>query len=313
MDSSEREILALVARIMQRYICTVTKITNHHILVREVGYWVLWIATEHPQLELSVKLASPATNRVIRFTETAFLHRLVAERTSIPMAEVVGIDTTCQFIPWQYLIKTYSGGIEWAAVYDRLTDAQRTDAFRQLGEAVAALHTITFDTFGDIAPSSFVSEGISYKTVLLNRARRTIGAPALRNVFAQVVEDRSDLLASAHTPQLCHDDLHHYNILFAEHAGRWQLATILDFDKAYAGCAESDVARMEFWAHMHHPTFWEAYHAVHPTLEGYEARRPIYQLLWCLEYAVMSKQHLEDTERVCRELGIPAITTFDGT
>jgi len=41
---------------------------------------------------------------------------------------------------------------------------------------------------------------------------------------------------------------------------------------------------------------------------GYEGRRPLYQLLWCLEYADASAQHAADTVRVCAELGIAPIT-----
>jgi Ser/Thr protein kinase RdoA (MazF antagonist) len=46
------------------------------------------------------------------------------------------------------------------------------------------------------------------------------------------------------------DDLHGHNILFQYDLGKWRLATILDFDKAWAGHAESDLARLEIWKGM---------------------------------------------------------------
>jgi len=37
----------------------------------------------------------------------------------------------------------------------------------------------------------------------------------------------------------------------------WRLVALLDWDKAWAGPAESDVARMAFWDDMTGPGFWE--------------------------------------------------------
>jgi fructosamine-3-kinase len=57
--------------------------------------------------------------------------------------------------------------------------------------------------------------------------------------------------------------------------------------------------------------FWLAYQAVCPVAESYVKRRPIYQLFWCLEYADPSPKHLADTQRVCKQLGIPPLAHFE--
>jgi fructosamine-3-kinase len=57
--------------------------------------------------------------------------------------------------------------------------------------------------------------------------------------------------------------------------------------------------------------FWPAYHAVTGVDGGYSARRPIYQLLWCLEYAQNTSRHLADTARLCCELGLAEIDRFE--
>jgi fructosamine-3-kinase len=57
--------------------------------------------------------------------------------------------------------------------------------------------------------------------------------------------------------------------------------------------------------------FWQAYETIHPVEPLYELRRPIYQLLWCLEYARPTEEHLANTQRVCRELGVPIIEHFN--
>ena len=95
--------------------------------------------------------------------------------------------------------------------------------------------------------------------------------------------------------------------------GRPRLAAILDFDSAWAGAPESDLARLDLWQSSAYPGlidegFRTAYEAAHTMAPGYRQRRPIYQLLWCLEYADASPQHAADTARVCMELGIAPIT-----
>ena len=95
----------------------------------------------------------------------------------------------------------------------------------------------------------------------------------------------------------------------ADSGGEWRLATILDFDKAWAGHAETDLARLEFWKGMTSPAFLGGVSPVEPLDADYLQRRPIYQLLWCLEYAPSTPQHLADTRRVFHELGIPVVET----
>jgi hypothetical protein len=108
-----------------------------------------------------------------------------------------------------------------------------------------------------------------------------------------------------------HFNMAYYNVLFDRREGQWRLATILDFDKGWAGHPETDLARLELWTGMVGDGFWPAYRAVRPVADGYAERRPIYQLLWCLEYAQNTSRHLADTAHLCQELGLPAIERFD--
>ena len=104
---------------------------------------------------------------------------------------------------------------------------------------------------------------------------------------------------------MCHEDLHQHNILFERRENGWRLATILDFDKAWAGHGESDLARLALWRGMSHEALWKAYQALHAREAGWEERRLIYQLLWCLEFARETPEHLADTRRLSQQLGVP--------
>jgi aminoglycoside phosphotransferase (APT) family kinase protein len=286
------------------------RLESHRILNQHPGYWVLFAHLERPDLDVSIKLADPASPMSTDFDRTVLLQQMIQGSTTIPVADILGVDTTCQTVSYRYLIRAYLPGQEWATVYPVLDESQRIDAFRQLGRAVAEIHAVRFDQFGEITSSSQTTP-LTYLEALASRAETRIASPRLRDLMLSVIEARKDLFTDIQVPRLCHDDLHHYNVLFKPEGDRWLLATILDFEKAWAADAQSDLARLDLWTHMMHPAFREVYEAVHPIDALYSERRPVYQLLWCLEYAQSTPEHLQTTQAICHELGIPVLDSFE--
>lgn len=92
--------------------------------------------------------------------------------------------------------------------------------------------------------------------------------------------------------------------MFRRHGERWELAAILDWDKAWAGPAESDCARVAFWDDMTGPGLWSAYPEGEPRTPEQRVRAMVYQLLWCLEYDDASPRHAADTAALGRRLGV---------
>ena len=145
----------------------------------------------------------------------------------------------------------------------------------------------------------------------MSRARRRIANPARAELFATVLQAHASDFADLTEPRLTHDDLNPNNLLLVpgdEPDDDWRLAAVLDFGSAWAGCPESDIARLELWRDMMDDSFTEGYTASQPIAADYPKRRPIYQLLWCLEYARPTAQHHADTARICATLNIPPVT-----
>lgn len=272
-------------------------------------YWALIVQLRQPSIKVSVKLAGPNAPSPYSFDRTALLHRLVTQHTSIPMPDIVAVDTSYRQWPWRYLIKTYLPGQEWAVVQPNLTADELADAYTQIGKAVAELHSLSFPGFGDVSADGTVQAADSFLTALAQRVQRHIASPRLVQCALSVLESRASLFKLVEA-RLCHEDLHRHNILFHQVGGRWQLATILDFDKAWAGHHEIDLARMELWHGQTGEGFWAAYEANIPLDPLYSQRRPVFQFIWCLEYAADTPAHLNDTWRLCEILGIPPITDF---
>lgn len=267
-------------------------------------YLVLLVQLHYPVIEVVVKLAGPEAPLACPFDRTAALHRLVAARTAIPMPEVLAVDVSYNLWPWRYFIKAHIPGEEWVTARERMNAEELADAYRQLGNAVAQLHSIRFAGFGELSAAGEAVEGVPFLSALAERAQSFIKSARLRVLFLSVLGQHENLFQDIHTPNLCHEDLHQHNILFHDQQGKWRLATILDFDKAWAGHRETDLARMAFWRGMTSREFWQAYEAICPIEPLFAQRRLIYQLLWCFEYARSTSEHLADTQRLCAALGL---------
>lgn len=298
-------------QLLQQTFGPTVELARYQIGKREHDYLVLLIELRRPSLDVVIKLAGPEAPLACPFERTAMLHRLVARCTDIPMPEVLAVDVSYKTWPWRYSIKTHIPGQEWAVVRGLMTETERSDAYQQIGQAVARLHTIEFPAFGQLRVDGSVEPAEPYLAALTAHARAIIKHAHLRDLFFSVLEAHQGLFCDVRGASLCHQDLHQHNILFQYRQGRWHLATILDFDKAWAGHHETDLARLEFWRGMTTNQFWEAYRAIHPVEPIYEQRRPIYQFLWCLETAWPTAEHLADTQSLCVELGLPRLERFE--
>jgi fructosamine-3-kinase len=304
---SQPQLLSL----LQQIFGTSVELVSSKVGNRQKDYLVLLLQLRHPSTEIVIKLAGPGAHMAGSFERTAMLNRLVATQTSLPMPEVLAVNTSYDSWPWRYLIYSSTPGQEWAVVQKQMDKQELPNAYRQIGNAVAQLHTLQFPAFGEIADDGSVPSGNSYMDAFTLRARRTIQSNRLVDLFTLVLDKNRHLFLNVNQSSLCHEDLHKYNILFQHQNGRWRLATVLDFDKAWAGHHEIDLARLELWKGMVSADFWLAYKALQPVDKLNEQRRPIYQLLWCFEYAQNTHAHLKDTNALCAQLGIPLLEQFE--
>ncbi len=293
-------------------------LVNTTVNKQDQDYLVLTARLRHPALEVMLKLAGPQAALDCPFERTAALLQRVASATTVPVSAIIAADTSYREWPWRYCIYERVPGVLFGPIRERLSPEERASVLRQLGDATAQLHGLRFPAFGSLTDTAQVEATASflaapgYLTALRERASAFIKAAPLRDYFMAAVERNSEWFRDVTEARLTHEDLHGWNILLAQQGGSWRLAAILDFDKAWAGHHESDLARMEFWDGMTGPEFWQGYTALRPVGPEYGQRRRVYQLFWCLEYAEFTARHLADTRRVCEALGLPAIENLEG-
>jgi aminoglycoside phosphotransferase (APT) family kinase protein len=275
---------------------------------------VVFATLVFPARVVVLKLADATS--AARFSREAAIQRRVARETSVPVCEALAVDDSCQRFPWRYLMMAHAPGMAWRDGLKRMSPHARYDIYRQLGEATAALHSLRYPRFGELgdsetSPPAPLLRGEESIEALEARARRRIANPTHADLFATVLQAHASDFADLTEPRLTHEDLNPYNLLLVpgdEPDDDWRLAAVLDFGSAWAGGRESDIARLELWRDMMSDGFTEGYSASLPIADDYPKRRPIYQLLWCLEYARPTARHHADTARVCAALDIPPVT-----
>jgi aminoglycoside phosphotransferase (APT) family kinase protein len=249
---------------------------------------------------LVVKVAAGSTvrGRGADFERTAAATAL-ASAAGVPTAEVLAARTAGPGQPVGHLVQRHVDGVEWRRLRPGLDEPEVRAVHRRIAEVVLALQTVRLPGFGDLDPAP--GRTCELLPVLRRRVDRLVADAAAREDVHALLDGEAGLFTDD-SPTLCHDDLHSANVLLAPAGDGWRIAGLLDWDKAWSGPAESDVARMAFWDDMTGPGFWEVYRAAVPEADGWPRRALVHQLLWCLEYDAPTARHRADTAAVLTAL-----------
>jgi aminoglycoside phosphotransferase (APT) family kinase protein len=279
-----------------------TAVTQVEVLQARQEQFVLRLTLSRRPRHLVFKVTGPGARAGVDFQRTAAAVSL-ARAAGVPVPTVVAAGRSYGSGQWSYLLQEHVDGVEWRRVRPLLDSEQVRTAHRQIATAVLAMQSLRFASFGELNTGGEPA-GDDLVAALRHRAELRVTDPRRRTTFFDVLDRRASLFADQLRSTLCHDDLQHTNLIFREGRGGWQLAGVLDWDKAWAGPPESDIARIAFWDDMTGPGFWEVYDAAVPPTAGRDERALLFQLLWCLEYEASTPRHRADTASVCRRLGI---------
>jgi aminoglycoside phosphotransferase (APT) family kinase protein len=293
----------LAQRLVHDTLGAAADITHLRVLGLRRDHWVLAADVTAPHPRVVVKLAGPEAEHAVDFARTAAVTTLV-HRTGTPAPQVLATGDATANGRWRWQLLEHVGGTPWRALAPQLSREDLDDCHRLLAEALLGIQTVRFDGFGQLDADARPAPPSGWVDALRHRAAARIDDQRHRTAFLAVLDRMADAFADAGPPVLCHDDLHHDNVLFAPDGAGWRLTAVLDWDKSWAAPAQVDVARMAFWDDMTGPAFWEVYRAAVPESGGDTERACVYQLLWCLEYDVDTPRHREDTANVAARLGV---------
>ena len=271
-------------------------------------------------LKVSQDLADdwkPAKERIV--------YRLL-RRQGVPAPNLLLADCSRRCVPFAYTLCERLPGMTLSSAYSGLSDAGKRGIYRQLGDLLGRMHSLTFAQFGDVAeregevaagPAPELAEASTSGELGPFATWREMHREIVRGRLAFLsrtefhdltgpitawLNKRDGLLEYAITPRLLHMDLHRSNILVA--GGK--ITGVIDVEEAIIGHNEYDLMRTELAHFADGEDAWRE-----PFLGGYTARialdaeyqrrRPFYEMsralvgLRCL--VVFGSSDPEETRR----------------
>jgi fructosamine-3-kinase len=197
-----------------------------------------------------------------------------------------------------FLILERVPGRNLADAAPTLTAVERISVERGMGEAVAKLHLHTHPQFGSLRHEETWGDWAGCFHEQLRENVEDVEKLGLLSAKAmvgarRVVDDLPRLLDAPGDPVLVHGDLWATNVM----VDNGRLSGFLD-PTGHFYHREFDLAYLQLWQTVG-PAFFDAYHEVHPRLEGYERRKVVYWLNTLLLHVWLFKTegYVRRTER----------------
>lgn len=203
--------------------------TNHRVTLHDGRRVILRVAPRPGAPLFRHELALLRREAVVQ-------HQLNAASPLTP--RLLATDFSHRHIDRDYVVQDCLAGELWSDVAPRLPSADQHRLWRQLGEAVRAIHATPGTAYGrPLGPaygrnSDWLAARAADLTADLHDAG--IMLPGLKH-FADLLEDGARLANAAEGPCLIHGDLWPRNLLVSDGPQGWHLSGILDGERAFWG------------------------------------------------------------------------------
>ena len=271
---------------------------------RVSGVAVLSAGRQHRVLDLALdrapgrvvaRLADPAASPAVDLARTAAAAAM-AGAAGVPVPRTIALRRAAGPAEWDCLLLERAPGVPWSTRHPSAGPAAVSALHAQVRAVQTALRSVRFSSFGELDAEGR-PDGTTLLAALRRRCELRVGDRRRRALATRVLDQEAASLDDADGAVLVHDDLHAANLLVSEDDPP-RLTAVLDWDKAWAGPADGDLART---------AFWDGLPDLEPADRGplQERRLLVLQLLWCLERVDAAPRHTADTARLCERLGVP--------
>jgi aminoglycoside phosphotransferase (APT) family kinase protein len=235
------------------------------------------------------------------FALEPYLHDYVASRTTVPVPRILVFkEEPEQNIP-PYFVTERMEGDSLSDQFDGLPNDLQRRILVQVGNILGELHSnIAFEGFGyfGLENGRLIVEELTwdwrdfFETLTEGHITRLDQTPFedLVEPARRGVENAIETIPTTATPRLIHDDFRPANLMF-DPDRQDPITAVLDWQNALAGHPEYNVAQSEFLfidsvfrdpdtRERLRESLYEGYREYHdfPIDDGYEQRRPLYQL-----------------------------------
>lgn len=191
------------------------------------------------------------------------VYKIIKSRTKVPVPFILSAEYPTESGNVAFALRPVLRGMTMEDVRDQLSSSQQIALSEQLGEYMAQIHSVSFDSFGEGIESG--GSFTEWKECLLDLMERRI-----RTCRKSGVVDRQtarsvmnyfktyEYLLDGITPALVHRDIHPGNIQLEKTRNGWKISGIYDFEHALAGHNEFDFAKPHWSLSNGYGNLWEA-------------------------------------------------------
>jgi aminoglycoside phosphotransferase (APT) family kinase protein len=222
--------------------------------------------------DVVLKIAPPPGTRTLAYEhdmmrgELEFFQRAAGVGAAVP--ELLHADTSRTLIESDWLFMAKLHGETVADLTKTLTEEELGEVRRELGRAVARLHSATSTTFGYPNPASRSRQATwrgsflaMVDDVLRDGVELGVELPWPR--IAEVFDAHADALDAVTVPRLVHYDLWDNNAFVVEQDGRRAIEGIIDGERAFYGDPLAEFVALDLGLELeHYPTLLAGYEEV---------------------------------------------------
>ncbi|MBA3943337.1 MAG: phosphotransferase [Herpetosiphonaceae bacterium] len=220
----------------------------------------------------------------------------------IPVAEVLALDTSREYVAGDLLIERVPAGVVAGEIWQSLTRTEQEALSEALGTIIARVHNLAWPGYGDFDPAQknfglhgrWIEALVERITALSTALQDGLVLPA-RLVDGAIIalNDGDSLIETASPPTLIHCALSWDHVRLQQREGGWQIAALMGWSGAIVADEAWELA--ELWLHRNHlypdpDCFLGGYRSLHQPQLDRRARRDLYRLLIHLEGALAAHQ-----------------------
>jgi len=243
------------------------------------------------------------------------LHKILRNRTSVPVAEIYVYDTDREIIPNDYLIMERMPGTP-ASDASFLSRSLWNDVLTQLGDFLRQVHAITAEQYGYLGAHKPMKPQDTWEQAFAvmwsKMIRQLIDIEAYSEsegeYMLDLFENRCCCFQREVSASLLHMDVWAQNILIDSHGN---VTGLLDWDRALWGDPEIEFAVLDYCG-ISQPAFWRGYGRKRDESPEAKIRFIFYYLYEVQKYIIIrsqrngtwerAMQYKTETMRIARQL-----------
>lgn len=237
--------------------------------------------------ELVVRIDHRLSEGESRFRAEKIAYDALA-KTSIPVPEVLVLDTTRTLIPYDYMVMNKLPGTPLIDAWDDLSTNQKQVVAYNAGAYLARLHTISFDHFGELKNLGLKSFGGFYEHVndyykrFQHQAQHYDAFSAVHHEQMMTLMESCKPLLNLPKAYLVHSDYQLENLLV--HQG--EISGVIDFEWAMSGDPTWDFIAEDKWVDQcigSREMIYAGYRSLRPLDPAHDQKLRLYKALMYIE------------------------------